>query len=311
MAGSRAGSSALPQAWHRQGEEAAALGKTGSSTPGPQGFSSLVLSSIRLRNGHCRVGGYQPMALWPQFPPCHAGGHGASNLPFLPTLSSCCRTWLFPYSVRMGPKEVNKAGGAHPNPCPHTHRSPHSQPTPAAGAEVPAGPCYLGWPCSGPSCLRCGACVDQSSGPWSLHVHGFMSIPRGAIGAVLAPCHAFGFSSTWCGAGVDPVVALMSPEILDRSAPGPGWGPLSLTLACLPAGMFTEILWDGACSPELAHQGTPGNTQCPQAADSAFLHAGLLGRAASTRSQRAAEQEGAHVCTRAGAWAVSSFCREK
>lgn len=151
---------------------------------------------------------------------------GLQNLPFLPALSSCCRTWLFPYLVRMGSKEVNKARGAHPNPCPHTHRSPHSQPTPAAGAEVSAGPCYLGWPCSGPSCLRCGACVDQSSGPWSLHVHGFMSIPRGAIGAVLAPCHAFGFSSTWCGAGVDPVVALMSPEILDRSAPGPGWDSL-------------------------------------------------------------------------------------
>lgn len=96
-------------------------------------FVLPVLSSIRLRNGHCRVAGYEPVALWPQFPPCHAGGHRASDLPLLPTLSCCCRTWLFPCPVRMGPKEVKNSGGAHPNPCPHTHRSPQSQPTPAAG----------------------------------------------------------------------------------------------------------------------------------------------------------------------------------
>lgn len=135
--------------------------------------------------------------------------------PTLPTLSSCCRIWLFPYLVRMGPKEVNRAGRAHPNPCPHTH----SQPTSAVGAGVPAGLCSPAWPCSGPSCLGCSACVDWSSGPWSLHVHGFLSIPHGAAGAVLASC----FSSMWCGAGVDPLVALTSPERLDRSGPGPGW----------------------------------------------------------------------------------------
>lgn len=157
------------------------------------------------------------MALWPQFSPCHAGGHRASNLPLLPTLSSCCRTWLSPCLVRMGSKEVNKAGVAHPNPCPHTHRSLHSQPTPAAGL------CNPGWPCSRPSCLQCSACVEQSRDPWSLHVHGFVSIPPAATGAVLAPCHASCFSSMWCGAGVDPLMALMSPEMLDRSVPGSGW----------------------------------------------------------------------------------------
>lgn len=226
-------------------------------------FVLPVLSSIRLRNGHCRVASYQPMARWPQFPPCHAGGHRASNLPFLPTLSSCCRISLFPYSVRMGPKEVNKAGGAHPNPCPHTHRSPHSQPTPAAGAEVPAGPCNLSWPCSGPSCLQCGACVDRSSGPWSLHVHGFVSIPRGATGAVLAPCHAFGFSNTWCGAGVDPVVTLMSPEILDRSVPGPGW-----RLPC-PSPLLVSLLGCSQRSSEMGHAVQSLHARAPQETPSA------------------------------------------
>lgn len=169
----------------------------------------------------------------------------------------------------------------------------------AEQGRVPAGLCSPGWPCPGPSCLGCSACVDRSGGPWSLHVHGFLSIPHGAAGAVLAPC----FSSMWCGAAVDPVVALMSPEVLDRSGPGPG-SPVPYPCLC--------HCWDGRRDPVgwgmqcRAH--TPGQSQ---AADSASLCAGLLGRAASSGIRGAAEQEGAEVCTRVGARAVSSSRRER
>lgn len=58
-----------------QEEAAAVLHKQlvglSAQPPRPQSLSSL--SSPAQRNGHCRVGGYEPMALWPQFPPCHAG----------------------------------------------------------------------------------------------------------------------------------------------------------------------------------------------------------------------------------------------
>lgn len=226
--------------------------------------------------------------------------------PTLPTLSSCCRIWLFPNHD--GAKGGEQGWKSSPQPmCPH-HRTPQSQPTPAAGPGVPAGLCNPGWPCSGPSCLGCSACVDWSSGPWSLHVHGFLSIPHGATGAILAPCHASCFSSMRCGAGVGPVVALMSPEIWDRSGPGLGW-----ELPC-PSPLLVSLLECAQRSSGMGHavqSSHPREHPVPTAADSASLCAGLLGRAASTRSQGAAEQEGAQVCMHVGAGAVSSSCRER
>lgn len=143
-------------------------------------FFLPVLSSIRLRNGHCRVGGYQPMALWPQFPPCHAGGHGASNLPFLPTLSSCCRTWLFPYSVRMGPKEVEQGWRSSPQPV-----SPHPQEPP-----LPTYPCSRG---RGP----CRALLSRLALLWTL-LPSVWRLCGSEQWSLVPACAWFHEHPTWC-----------------------------------------------------------------------------------------------------------------
>lgn len=109
------------------------------------------------------------------------------------TLSSCCRTWLLPCAVRRGLKEVGRLRRSSPQLCPRICRSAHPQPTPAAlgqsGAGVPAAPAGLALPAlhRGPLLLAGHSCGSELS---SLHACGFVSIPHGAAGAVLAspPC---------------------------------------------------------------------------------------------------------------------------
>lgn len=188
--------------------------------------------------------------------------------------------------------------------------SPPLEPVGQSRVGVPAGPCSPALPASLRGPLLLAGCLCRSE-RLSLHVCGFVSIHMPLLVWSLLPHHATCFSSMPRGVSVDPVLALMSPEIPDRVASKPGWGwgtPVtSLTLDCLPAGMSTEVsaLWDRAHGPEPR----PRGTYSLQASDSpSFSHAGLSGKVTSIRCQGAAEQEGLKS---ARAWALSPLCRAR
>lgn len=180
------------------------------NTRAPPGLAKLilpVLSSVRLRNKHCRPAGHDPPALQPMTSqlcspsslramqegtglqaahPCPScWSHELSD-----SVSSCCRTWLLPCAVRMGTKEVDRLGELTPVHVPMSTGvhipSPPLQPVGQSGVGVPAGPCSPVSPASlqGPPLSAGRLCGSERS---SLHVCVFVSIPHGAAGVVLAP----------------------------------------------------------------------------------------------------------------------------
>lgn len=193
----------------RQGRESrAGVSAGGVSARAPWGLARLtlpVLPSVRLS----RAAGCDPQlsAAVPSVPcrralgfepPASASpvGHRTVRLPPAAAGPAC-----FPGRSGWGQRRRTGWESSPQSLSPHL-LEPHPQPGGQSGAEAPQ--------CS-PGAL--GRLLVQSE-RWSLHVRGgFVSIPRGAAGAVLAPCHASGCSSVQRGVSVHPVVVLMSPEI--------------------------------------------------------------------------------------------------